>query len=75
MHAMVASAVFAAALSASIYAIWSTLAPAMPRIVDLLRHGPAEPQVAPAMVPARSSGRDVRRVAAFRPGSPARAAA
>lgn len=45
--AVVAFLVFASALAASVAVFWLTLAPAMPRIVALLRDGvdPAAPQV------------------------------
>jgi hypothetical protein len=74
MATFVAVMVFGGALAATVWAIVATLRPALARIVDLLRHGPAETVAIPALPAVRSTLRDVR-VRPVRRAMPLRAAA
>jgi len=73
--AIVSFFVFGTALAVSAWVLWSTIAPQVERIVDLLVNGPVAAPAVPAPVAARSSIRDVRVRVVSSSRSPKRAAA
>lgn len=75
MAMIVAISVFGSALTVAIWTIWSTVAADMPRIVDLLRHGPQSTALPPQPVLARTTTRDVRVRSIRQEPAPLRAAA
>lgn len=58
--ALLTITIFGGALTAAVWAMFTTIRPELQRIADLLANGPAMTSTVATLVPARSTMRDVR---------------